>query len=232
MLREFMPSVIDYSVGEGVEICVADNASSDESLEMLRTEFPVVRLIELDQNYGFAEGYNRALTQVDAEYVVLLNSDVEVTPHWLEPLLDYMDTHSGIAACQPKLLSWHNKEYFEYAGASGGFIDRYGYPFCRGRIFDVLEKDCGQYDTVTEVMWATGAALFIRLADYREAGGLDSRFFCSHGRNRSVLAFAQSGEKTCLHSAKCGISCRRGYVEKRESEKDLSEFQKQPVDAL
>lgn len=177
MLREFMPSVIDYSVGEGVEICVADNASSDESLEMLRTEFPVVRLIELDQNYGFAEGYNRALTQVDAEYVVLLNSDVEVTPHWLEPLLDYMDTHSGIAACQPKLLSWHNKEYFEYAGASGGFIDRYGYPFCRGRIFDVLEKDCGQYDTVTEVMWATGAALFIRLADYREAGGLDSRFF-------------------------------------------------------
>ena len=132
---------------------MADNASSDGSLEMLRSEFPVVRLIELDQNYGFAEGYNRALEQVDAEYVVLLNSDVEVTPHWLEPLLDYMDTHSGTVACQPKLLSWHNKEYFEYAGASGGFIDRYGYPFCRGRIFDVVEKDCGQYDTVTEVMW-------------------------------------------------------------------------------
>lgn len=135
---------------------MADNASSDGSLEMLRTEFPVVRLIELDRNYGFAEGYNRALAQVDAEYVVLLNSDVEVTSHWLEPLLDYMDTHSGTVACQPKLLSWHNKEYFEYAGASGGFIDRYGYPFCRGRIFDVVEKDCGQYDTVTEVMWVTG----------------------------------------------------------------------------
>ena len=140
MLRKFMPSVIDNSVGEGIEICVADNASSDGSLEMLRTEFPVVRLIELDRNYGFAEGYNRALAQVDAEYVVLLNSDVEVTSHWLEPLLDYMDTHSGTVACQPKLLSWHNKEYFEYAGASGGFIDRYGYPFCRGRIFDVVEK--------------------------------------------------------------------------------------------
>ena len=154
MLRKFMPSVIDNSVGEGIEICVADNASSDGSLEMLRTEFPVVRLIELDRNYGFAEGYNRALAQVDAEYVVLLNSDVEVTSHWLEPLLDYMDT-----------------------GASGGFIDRYGYPFCRGRIFDVVEKDCGQYDTVTEVMWVTGAALFIRLADYREVGGLDDHFF-------------------------------------------------------
>ena len=202
MLREFMPSVIDCSVGEGVEICVADNASSDGSLEMLRTEFPVVRLIELDQNYGFAEGYNRALTQVDAEYVVLLNSDVEVTPRWLEPLLEYMDTHSEIAACQPKLLSWHNKEYFEYAGASGGFIDRYGYPFCRGRIFDILEKDYGQYDTVTEVMWATGAALFIRLADYREAGGLDSRFF-SHmveidmcwrlrGRGKKLVCIPQS----------------------------------------
>ena len=177
MLRKFIPSVIDNSVGEGIEICVADNASSDGSLEMLRTEFPVVRLIELDRNYGFAEGYNRALAQVDAEYVVLLNSDVEVTSHWLEPLLDYMDTHSGTVACQPKLLSWHNKEYFEYAGASGGFIDRYGYPFCRGRIFDVVEKDCGQYDTVTEVMWVTGAALFIRLADYREVGGLDDHFF-------------------------------------------------------
>ena len=108
MLRKFIPSVMDNSVGEGIEICVADNASSDGSLEMLRSEFPVVRLIELDQNYGFAEGYNRALEQVDAEYVVLLNSDVEVTPHWLEPLLDYMDTHSGTVACQPKLLSWHN----------------------------------------------------------------------------------------------------------------------------
>ena len=146
MLRKFIPSVMDNSVGEGIEICVADNASSDGSLEMLRSEFPVVRLIELDQNYGFAEGYNRALEQVDAEYVVLLNSDVEVTPHWLEPLLDYMDTHSGTVACQPKLLSWHNKEYFEYAGASGGFIDRYGYPFCRGRIGgDVGYRSCSFY---------------------------------------------------------------------------------------
>ena len=202
MLRQFLPSVIAYSEAEGVEVCVADNASSDASCDVVRKEFPAVRLIELEENYGFAEGYNRALQQVDAEYVVLLNSDVEVTPHWLEPLLDYMDTHSGTVACQPKLLSWHNKEYFEYAGASGGFIDRYGYPFCRGRIFDVVEKDCGQYDTVTEVMWVTGAALFIRLADYREVGGLDGHFFAHmeeidlcwrlHSRGKKLVCIPQS----------------------------------------
>ncbi len=177
MLRQFLPSVLQYSTGEGVEICVADNASTDASREVLRTEFPAVRLLELDRNYGFAEGYNRALAQVEAEYVVLLNSDVEVTPHWLEPLRNYMDVHPDTAACQPKLLSQRNKEYFEYAGAAGGYMDRYGYPFCRGRIFDVVEKDRGQYDTVQPIFWATGAALFIRLPDYREAGGLDGQFF-------------------------------------------------------
>lgn len=177
MLRQFLPSVLRYSAGEGIEVCVADNASTDASREVLHTEFPVARLIELDRNYGFAEGYNRALEQVEAEYVVLLNSDVEVTPHWLDPLVAYMDTHTDTSACQPKLLSQRNKEYFEYAGAAGGFIDRYGYPFCRGRIFEVVEKDEGQYDAVQSVLWAGGAALFIRLADYREAGGLDGRFF-------------------------------------------------------
>lgn len=177
MLRQFLPSVLQYSAGEGIEICVADNASTDVSREVLHTEFPMVRLIELDRNYGFAEGYNRALEQVEAEYVVLLNSDVEVTPHWLKPLVAYMDAHPDTSACQPKLLSQRNKDYFEYAGAAGGFIDRYGYPFCRGRLFEVVEKDKGQYDTVQSVLWASGAALFIRLTDYREAGGLDERFF-------------------------------------------------------
>lgn len=177
MLRRFLPAVTAHSAGEGIEVCVADNASTDHSLEVLRDGFPGVRVIELNRNYGFAEGYNRALAQVEAEYAVLLNSDVEVTPHWLEPLVSYMDAHPGTAACQPKLLGWHRRECFEYAGASGGFIDRYGYPFCRGRMFNVVERDTGQYDEVAEVMWATGAALFIRLADYREAGGLDGRFF-------------------------------------------------------
>ena len=177
MLRRFLPSVVEYSQGEGVEVCVADNASTDASLELLRREFPSVRLIVLDQNYGFAEGYNRAFREVDAEYAVLLNSDVEVTPHWLEPLTAYMDAHPETAACQPKLRDQRNKPYFEYAGAAGGYLDCYGYPFCRGRIFDVVEKDENQYDTVKEVFWVTGAAMFIRLKDYREAGGLDKDFF-------------------------------------------------------
>ena len=177
MLRSFLPSVVRCSDTEGTEFYVADNGSTDASVEMLRQEFPSVHLIILDKNRGFAEGYNLALQQVSAEYVVLLNSDVEVTGHWLAPLVDYMDAHPEVAACQPKIRSWRHKERFEYAGAAGGFIDRYGYPFCRGRIMGVVEEDNGQYDTVVPVFWATGAALFIRLKDYQDAGGLDGRFF-------------------------------------------------------
>ena len=177
MLQRFLPQVVEYSQGEGVEVCVADNASTDNSLEWIREACPAVRLILLDKNYGFAEGYNQALRQVEAEYVVLLNNDVEVTPQWLQPMLSYMELHPEVAACQPKLLSERNKDYFEYAGASGGYLDYYGYPFCRGRIFDVVEKDEGQYDTVKEVFWATGACLFIRAKDYFDAGGLDGTFF-------------------------------------------------------
>ncbi|WP_072530588.1 glycosyltransferase family 2 protein [Bacteroides ilei] len=177
MLRNYLPSVIRYSQGEDVEVCVADNGSTDHSCEILEKEFPSVRLICLDRNYGFAEGYNKALAQVDAKYVVLLNSDVEVTEGWLDTLTDYMEKHPEVVACQPKLLGWRDRERFEYAGASGGFIDYYGYPFCRGRIFDVVEKDRHQYDTVIPVFWATGAALYIRLDKYREVGGLDGRFF-------------------------------------------------------
>ncbi len=177
MLREFLPSVLAHSALEGVEVCVADNASTDESLEVMRQEFPDVRLILLDKNYGFAEGYNRALSDVDAEYSLLLNSDVEVTAGWLPPMLDYMDTHPEVAACQPKIRSYHRRNEFEHAGACGGFMDKYGYPFCRGRMMDTVEEDRGQYDTITPVLWATGAALLVRSADYREAGGLDARFF-------------------------------------------------------
>lgn len=177
MLQRFLPKVVEYSQGEGVEICVADNASTDASCAWVTETFPNVRLITLDTNYGFAEGYNRALQQVEAEYVVLLNSDVEVTPHWLDAMIDYMDAHPEVAACQPKIRSERNKEYFEYAGAAGGFIDKFGYPFCRGRIFEMVEKDYGQYDTILPIFWATGASLFIRLNDYRQVGGLDARFF-------------------------------------------------------
>ena len=159
MLQKFLPSVMAHSALEGVEVCVADNASTDNSLEVMHCDFPGVRLILLDKNYGFAEGYNRALAQVDAEYSLLLNSDVEVTSGWLEPMLEYMDVHPEVAACQPKIRSYYRREEFEHAGACGGFMDKYGYPFCRGRMMDTIEVDEGQYDTIVPVFWATGAAL-------------------------------------------------------------------------
>ena len=176
MLMEYLPNVVKYSKDDA-EVWVADNASTDGSLEMLAERFPMVRTLRLDRNYGFAEGYNRALARIEADYYVLLNSDVEVTHHWLTPLVEFMDAHKDVAACQPKLLSETDKDSFEYAGACGGFLDKYGYPFCRGRIFDTVERDSGQYDYAMDVLWATGACLFIRAEDYWRVGGLDGRFF-------------------------------------------------------
>ena len=178
MLRQYLPTVLRYSCDEATVI-VADNASTDDSLQLLRSEFPECQIIELDRNWGFAEGYNKALAQLRGayEYYLLLNSDIEVTHHWLTPLLELMDAHHDIAACQPKLLSIANRDAFEYTGASGGYLDRLGYPFCRGRVFDTVENDNGQYDTQADVLWATGAALMVRANDYWEAGGLDGRFF-------------------------------------------------------
>ena len=175
MLRRFLPSVIKYS--PEASIYVADNGSSDESCDVVRNEFPAVKLMVLDHNYGFAEGYHRALAQVDEEYAVLLNSDVEVTRGWLSPMTQFLDSNPEVAACQPKLLSFKQKDFFEYAGAAGGFIDKWGYTFCRGRIFNTVERDSGQYDDTTDVFWATGAALMIRNEVYKNNGGLDGRFF-------------------------------------------------------
>ncbi len=175
MLAKFLPSVIEYS--QGVEIVVADNASTDDSVAVVTSGFPSVRLIQLDRNYGFADGYNKALEQVQAEYFLLLNSDVEVAEGWLEPLLSFMEQHPNAVACQPKILAYNNKTHFEYAGAAGGFIDRYGYPYCRGRLFDTVEQDCGQYDDVHRVFWATGAAMMVRSDAFRKAGGFDGHFF-------------------------------------------------------
>lgn len=175
MLRRFLPSVIEYS--PEASIYVADNGSSDESCDVVRNEFPAVKLMVLDHNYGFAEGYNRALAQVDEEYAVLLNSDVEVTRGWLSPMTQFLDSNPEVAACQPKLLSFKQKDFFEYAGAAGGFIDKWGYTFCRGRVFNTVERDSGQYDDTTDVFWATGAALMIRNEVYKNNGGLDGRFF-------------------------------------------------------
>lgn len=177
MMEKFLPSVLQYSIEDGATVYVADNASTDNSMQMLKEKFPQVRTIQLEKNWGFAEGYNKALTQIDAEYYVLLNSDVEVTHHWLVPLLEFMDSHPEAAFCQPKLLSEQDRNSFEYAGASGGYIDKYGYPFCRGRIFNTVETDDGQYDYTTKILWATGACLMIRSEDYWRADGLDGRFF-------------------------------------------------------
>lgn len=177
LLRTYLPSVCKNTDLELADIMVADNGSDDDSLEILRKEFPEVKIIALPMNLGFAGGYNEALKQVDSEYIVLLNSDVEVTPRWLEPLVAYADTHPQVAAIQPKIRSLRNRSRFEHAGACGGFIDRYGFPFCRGRIFDSVEEDNGQYDEAMEIFWATGACFFTRKADYEQAGGLDPLFF-------------------------------------------------------
>jgi len=175
LMRRFLPSVVRHTPTG--RIIVADNGSTDDSLAMLREEFPEVQIIALPRNYGFAEGYNRALEQVKADYLLLLNSDVEVTPGWLIPLEAWMDTHPECAACQPKLLALHTPDHFEYAGACGGFLDRYGYPFCRGRLFGTVERDRGQYNTPRNVLWATGAALMIRQQDWLLSGGFDAGFF-------------------------------------------------------
>lgn len=176
MLAKYLSGVVEYS-RQDAEVWVADNSSTDGSMHLLETQYPQVKTIVLEQNFGFAEGYNRALKQIEAEYYVLLNSDVEVTHHWLTPLIEFMDSHLQVAACQPKLLAEYDKDSFEYAGACGGFLDKYGYPFCRGRIFETVERDNGQYDYQQEVLWATGACMMIRAKDYWDAGALDGRFF-------------------------------------------------------
>lgn len=200
MLRTFLPGVVEYS--PEAEVVVADNASTDDSVGVVTSLFPTVRLIRLERNWGFADGYNKALEQVDAEYSILLNSDVEVTEGWIAPMLAALDADRNVVACQPKILDYKRKTHFEYAGAAGGFIDRYGYPYCRGRIFDTLEEDKGQYDTVCDISWATGAALMIRTAEYRASGGLDGRFFAHmeeidlcwrlRARGRRILCVPQS----------------------------------------
>ena len=176
-LEQFLPNVIASCNPAWAEVVVADNASTDGSVAFMREHFPDVRLIENDSNGGFSTGYNVALQQIDAQYYVLLNSDIEVSQGWIEPVIEMMEADPQIAACQPKILSYYYKEQFEYAGASGGFIDKYGYPFCRGRVFQHLETDEGQYDTPMEVFWATGACMFVRADLYHQIGGLDDSFF-------------------------------------------------------
>ncbi|MGM0528873.1 MAG: glycosyltransferase family 2 protein [Bacteroidota bacterium] len=176
-LEQFLGDVIKHSSAENSKVYVADNGSTDDSCEYIRGSHPEAGILELGQNYGFAGGYNEALKTLESEYFVLLNSDIEVTPGWLNPLTDFMDKNPGVAACQPKILSYDDRTRFEYAGAAGGFIDKYGYPFCRGRIMNVTEEDKGQYDDIKQIFWASGACMFIRSSAWKECGGFDPDFF-------------------------------------------------------
>ena len=174
-LEKFLPNLLKNSLE--ATIFMADNASTDDSVDFVKNNFPNLKIIVNSSNGGYAKGYNDALKQIDAEYFVLINSDIEVTEGWLSPIIDLMDSDKKIAACQPKLLDYNNKTNFEYAGASGGFIDNLGYPFCRGRIFDDLEQDRGQYNDAIEVFWASGACFFVRASHFNVIGGLDEDFF-------------------------------------------------------
>lgn len=177
LLQQFLPSVVEFSKNDFSEIIVADNGSTDDSLLILNEKFPEVKILDLKENFGFAKGYNEALSQIEADYFVILNSDVEVTEGWLNSPLSLMDANKNIAAVQPKILSYHRKTRFEYAGAAGGFIDRYGYPLCRGRLFNRVESDHGQYDNTIDIFWATGACMFVRANVFHEAGGFDADFW-------------------------------------------------------
>ncbi len=199
LLEKFLPPLLAYTPQSIADIIVADNASDDDSIRFMKSEYPEVQLIQLDKNYGFAEGYNRAIAQLEHQYIVLLNSDVEVTPNWLETALNYLEAHSDIIALQPKILSYKNKNSFEYAGACGGYLDIYGYPFCRGRIFDAVEKDTHQYDDCIDILWASGACLFVRTEEYKKAGGLDASFFAHQEEIDLCWRLASRGKRiVCL----------------------------------
>lgn len=176
-LEQFLPSVVKHTSLELCDIIVADNQSSDGSVQFIQQNYPQISVIQNQRNGGYAGGYNDALKHVKAKYYVLLNQDVEVTPNWMEVIIDIMEADDNIAAAQPKLRAYHDRSSFEYAGASGGYVDRFGYAFCRGRVFDTIEKDEGQYDDVADIFWATGACLFVRSDVYHRAGGLDEDFF-------------------------------------------------------
>lgn len=176
-LKMFLGTVVKHSISSDTDIYVADNGSTDGSADWVEENFSEVRLIKLDKNYGFAGGYNRAIDQLDAEYYLLINSDIEVTEGWLPPLLSFMEGNRDAASCQPKILSYNRKSYFEHAGAAGGFIDKYGYPFCRGRILNISEKDEGQYNDQVDLFWSSGACMIMRAETWKRCGGFDADFF-------------------------------------------------------
>ncbi len=202
LLQQFLPSVIRHT--HHASIIVADNGSTDQSVAILKRDFPSVEIIQLDRNYGFCGGYNLALKKISTPYYVLLNSDIEVTSGWLEPMINLLEGNPEIAAVQPKILSYASREHFEYAGAGGGFIDTLGYPFCRGRIFNYTEKDSGQYNDIREVFWASGACLVIRSEIYHLLGGLDETFF-AHMEEIDLCWKIQRLDKRVYYCGECTV---------------------------
>lgn len=203
LLKQFIPTASKYTISDEADLIVADNGSTDSSVAWLKENHPEVKIIELDKNYGFAEGYNRAIAATDYPFVTLLNSDVEVSPNWWQPILQFLENNPEVGAVQPKIKSFRQKSYFEYAGAAGGYLDHLGYPFCRGRLFDIVEEDRGQYDgPAIDVAWASGACLTMPSSLYNQLGGLDPKFFAHmeeidlccrvHNAGRRVCAISES----------------------------------------
>jgi GT2 family glycosyltransferase len=200
-LRMFLDIVVRLSHDPETIICIADNGSTDGSDKWVEENFPTVRLFRMEKNYGFAGGYNRALEQIESEYYILLNSDIEVTENWFKPLVRFMDDNPDAAACQPKILSYNDKQYFEHAGAAGGFIDKYGFPFCRGRILNRVEKDEGQYNDETDVFWSSGACMIVRADAWKKCGGFDADFFAHMEEIDLCWRFSKYGYRTCFISS-------------------------------
>ncbi|MDP4210336.1 MAG: glycosyltransferase family 2 protein [Bacteroidota bacterium] len=228
-LETFLPFLTKYSQGTDVEIWMADNASTDDSVSFVSAHYPGIKLLQLDKNYGFAEGYNRALQQIEAKYYILLNSDIEVTENWVNPLINLLENNSSIAACMPKLRSYYNRDYFEYAGAAGGFIDKLGYPFCKGRIFDTIEKDEGQYDGTNEVFWATGACMAVKADIFHRIGGFYAYFFAHQEEIDFCWRLQNSGLKVYCTSDSVVYHLGGGTLPKSNPHKTFLNFRNNHV---
>lgn len=220
--EKFLPDVIKYSAPH--EVYIADNGSTDNSAEYVKEKFPRVKIIENKQNYGYAKGYNLALKKIDADYFVLLNSDVEVTENWIEPVISLMEKDQNIAACQPKILDFQNRNLFEYAGACGGYIDALGYPFCRGRLFNSIEEDKNQYNDATEIFWATGACMFVRAKAFWQAGGLDDDYFAHMEEIDLCWRLKNFGYKIYVQPQSCIYHVGGGTLNKYSQQKTFLNF--------
>jgi len=223
-LRKFLPPLVSHTPLEYASLYVADNGSSDSSVAWVKENMPGIHILELKENHGFAEGYNLALKQIEADYFVLLNSDVEVTDNWLEPLYKMMEENQDIAACMPKIKSYDDPSHFEYAGAAGGFIDKYGFPFCRGRLFHHTEEDLGQYDQQEDIFWASGACLMIRSEIYSLAGGLDPYFFAHMEEIDLCWRIKNLGYRICFNPGSTVLHIGGGTLPKKNHKKTYYNF--------